>query len=60
MISKGKCYVASRLLKSNLPIEIKNNSIILKNLTSESIYNIEFSVESDGIWPLEVKVYGEK
>lgn len=59
-ISKGKCYVASRLLKSTLPIEIKNNSIILKNLTSESVYNIEFSIESDGIWPLEVKVYGEK
>lgn len=60
IISTAKCHIESKLLGSNVPCIIHENNIIIKNINKDNIYDIDFSIESDGIWPLEVKIYGEE
>ena len=60
IILNAKCSIKSKLFGSTVPVEISDNSIILKNLNKDYVYDLEFYVKSDAIWPLEVKVYGEK
>lgn len=60
IITKAKCHIESKLLGSTVPLKIDDNNIIIKDLSKDNTYDLEFTVESDGIWPLEVKVYGEK
>ena len=55
-----KCFSENKLIKHTIPVEIESNSIVLKNMNRDSVYKIQFVIDSDGIWPLEVKVYGEE
>ncbi len=55
-----KCFTENVLIKHNIATETNQNSIILKNLKKENSYKIQFAIDSDGIWPLEVKIYGEE
>lgn len=55
-----KCFMENVLIKHNIATETNQNSIILKNLKKENSYKIQFAIDSDGIWPLEVKIYGEE
>lgn len=55
-----KCFMENVLIKHNITTETDDNSIILKNLKKDNSYKIQFAIDSDGIWPLEVKIYGEE
>lgn len=55
-----KCFSENKLIKHTIPVDIESNSIVLKNMNRDSVYKIQFVIDSDGIWPLEVKVYGEE
>lgn len=55
-----KCFSENKLIKHTIPVEIESNSIVLKNMNRDSVYKIQFVIDSDGIWSLEVKVYGEE
>lgn len=41
-----------------IPVEIYERDIIVKNIKRDVSYNFRFEIESDGIYPLEVKMYG--
>ena len=46
--------------RKNIECEYKGNEIILKNIEANEDYQVEIDIETDDIWPLEVKVYGNK
>lgn len=60
VISNARCRIASKFLGATVTTVIDENNIVIKNIVKDNVYDLEFTVDSDGIWPLEVKVYGEK
>ena len=59
-ISKAKCSMVTKFVQIGVPVEIIDNHLIIKKLSKENDYELEFSIESDEIWPLEVRVYGKE
>lgn len=46
--------------KSNVKFEYQDNEIVLLNVHPKEEYLLEFALDTDDIWPLEVRVYGNK
>lgn len=48
----------NKILNKKVKATNHKNMILLENVSKEATYVLEFEIETDDIWPLEVKVYG--
>lgn len=49
---------ANKLINSKIKVECLGNTVNIKDILKDDIYILDFELETDEIWTLEVKVYG--
>lgn len=57
LLKKVKCH-SNKIIGGNVFIENQDSYVIIKKLQKNMLYTIEFEINSEDTWPMEVKVYG--
>lgn len=57
LLKKLKCH-SNKIIGGNVLTEIQDNYAIVKKLQKDTLYILDFEIDSEDIWPMEVKVYG--
>ncbi len=57
LLEKVKCH-CNKIIGGNVLTEIEDNYVIIKKVQKDILYNLDFKINSEETWAMEVKVYG--